>query len=337
MGNALLVSVIIPVYNVAPFLRESLDSVIHQTYKDLEIIIIDDGSTDESGKICDEYAIKDMRIHVVHQKNCGLGKARNHGLDIMTGEVVTFLDSDDAFHPDYISLMIDKMIKENTDIVLCKFVTQITEGSLCFSTPPDKAAPSIKAGLYNRKEALCALVDGEITSQAWNKLYRKELWDNTRFPEGQVYEDIATTYRILNLCKSVFVLENVLYLYRKRKGSITSSYTVEVINDWLASQHDVEVFLRAHIPDVFTEKQLEAHLQLKFKEMVFFYTIHFLNTDSKVKCFTEALRKKIIKASREIDLEKQSIRTKIKYYFIRYCPCFFRIAYVMFRQSIRTK
>ena len=100
-----LVSVIIPVYNVEPYLKEALDSVLDQSYQNLEIILIDDGSTDRSGKICDDYSETDDRIRVIHQENKGLSSARNKGLDLMHGELVAFLDPDDAYHPDYVSAM----------------------------------------------------------------------------------------------------------------------------------------------------------------------------------------------------------------------------------------
>ncbi len=133
-----LVSIIIPVYNVAPFLRESLDSAINQTYKNLEIILVDDGSTDESGIICDEYAKLDTRIKVIHQKNQGLSAARNTGLDIMKGSIVSFLDSDDAFYPDTIKTMVETMQNQNSDIVSCNYEVFETEEFM----DADKIKPS---------------------------------------------------------------------------------------------------------------------------------------------------------------------------------------------------
>jgi len=125
-----LVSVIIPVYNVAKFLRESLDSAVNQTYKNLEIILVDDGSTDGSEIICDEYAGLDSRIKVIHQKNKGLSEARNTGLDIMTGSIVSFLDSDDVFYPDNIRRMVETMLTTNADVVTCRHENYVTEDRL---------------------------------------------------------------------------------------------------------------------------------------------------------------------------------------------------------------
>ncbi len=119
MQHNSLVSVIVPVFNVAPYLAEALDSVINQTYRNLEIIVVDDGSTDDSGKICDEYAAKDNRIQIVHIKHQGVSVARNTGLDLMKGELVAFLDPDDAYKPEFIDTMVNTMYREKADIVLC--------------------------------------------------------------------------------------------------------------------------------------------------------------------------------------------------------------------------
>lgn len=115
-----LVSVIVPVFNVKPYLNEALDSVINQTYKNLEIILVDDGSTDGSGEICDEYSAHDKRFVVIHQENKGLSCARNTGLDLMKGELVAFIDSDDAYCPEFIRTMVDAMNHEKADVVMCK-------------------------------------------------------------------------------------------------------------------------------------------------------------------------------------------------------------------------
>ncbi len=222
-----MVSVIIPVYNVAPYLRESLASAIHQTYKGLEIIIIDDGSTDGSGDICEEYAARDERIRLIHQENKGLSAARNAGLNIMTGDVIAFLDSDDAYHPDYIRTMLETMHREKTDIVICGYSKQKTEGKLRFEEV-GRTGPSLHKGKYNRIEALCALADMKLNHGVWNKLYKSGLWNNIRFPEGYVYEEVRTTYRILDSINSLAVIDQPLYLYRDRPESITNTRTQKI-------------------------------------------------------------------------------------------------------------
>ena len=127
-----LISVIIPVYNVRHYLKEALDSVIFQTYRNLEIIIIDDGSTDGSREICDDY-LDDSRVTVIHQKNKGLSAARNAGLDIMTGEYVAFLDSDDAYQSSFIEEMVNAIVREVADIVVCKYTVHSTVSEMDYS------------------------------------------------------------------------------------------------------------------------------------------------------------------------------------------------------------
>ncbi len=161
LENEPLVSIIIPVFNVAPYLCEGLDSVINQKYKELEIIIIDDGSTDGSENICDEYAKKDERIKVVHQENRGLSAARNVGLDIMTGEVVAFLDPDDAFYLDFIKTMVITMVLEKSDIVICKFSIQTTVEKLEYDGS-GAIYPKLSKKRYDRISALHHVIDGTI-------------------------------------------------------------------------------------------------------------------------------------------------------------------------------
>lgn len=175
MKKKYCVSVIIPVFNVHPYLIEALDSVRNQTYDNLEIVLIDDGSTDGSEKICDEYAYIDNRIKLIHQHNKGLSAARNVGLEIMTGDAVAFLDPDDKFHPDYINLMLTALQNYNADIVICKAAAKHTLGEMVwdskeiYSDTPD--------GLFDRKSSLQLHADGKINDGVWNKLYRKELWE----------------------------------------------------------------------------------------------------------------------------------------------------------------
>ena len=191
-----MVSVIVPVYNVAPYLREALDSVIGQTCRDLEIIVVDDGSTDGSGAICDEY-LRDPRVHVIHQENRGLSGARNAGLDRMTGEYVAFLDLDDAYKPDMIEKMLDALEKSGAEIAICGFESHRTDGRLDGAGRWREYSPR-----HEREETITGieaqrqLLTNGIFVTAWSKLYRKAVWSGLRFPEGHVYEDL----RVISMC-----------------------------------------------------------------------------------------------------------------------------------------
>ena len=329
-----MVSVIIPVYNVAPYLRESLDSVICQTYKKLEIIIIDDGSTDGSREICDEYEKKDGRICLIHQNNKGLSAARNAGLDCITGDAIAFLDSDDEYHHDFIRLMIETMNQEETDIVVCGYSTQKTEAKMECDEDTKRTGPSINKGRYNRIEALRALADGMLNHGVWNKLYKKELWDSIRFPEGFVYEEVRTTYQILDLVNSITVIDQPLYLYRDRPGSITNTKTCKNIKDRLIARDEFEAFISENIPEIFLEEHLEKWRYDHFVLLISSYVQpgYGKKTDH---AFIAELRTQIIRNRRKQRI--QAVRPRILLYFICYCPWLLRIAYPIYRRMWAVK
>lgn len=322
MENRVLVSVIIPVFNVRPYLEEALDSAIHQTYQNIEIIIIDDGSTDGSSEICDEYAEKDKRVLVIHQENRGLSAARNKGLDIMKGEMVAFLDSDDAYCPDFIASMIETMNCDKADIAICKYSLYHTSGMM---DPYKKSLslPSIKEGIYDRTAALSALADRTINHSVWNKLYRRHLWKEIRFPEGCVYEDVDVTFRIIDLCRTISVSNRVLYLYRKRSGSILTIRSLKNNYDWVMTHDHFEEFIRTNTPAIFSEEQLRQNKLVWGKELLHWYG--YLTWKKKDEWIESSnyLRKQIIDSP-----ECFAVPTVIGYWMVRYCPLLYRTTYL---------
>ncbi len=252
MESNLLVSVIIPVFNVRPYLNEALDSVINQTYANLEILIIDDGSTDGSAEICDEYANTDTRIAVLHQDNRGLSAARNIGLELMSGEAVVFMDSDDAYRPQYVEKMVESMINNEVDIVICKASIHETLGKMDKSDS-EPAYPTAANGQYDRIESLRLLAVGAINQGVWNKLYKSKLLRDIRFPDGHVYEDIDTTFRIIDLCQNTYVISDNLYMRRFRKGSITDTCSKENISDMILAHSHFDKFIFDNSPKIFSD------------------------------------------------------------------------------------
>ena len=213
-----LISVIIPVYNVEKYLEKCINSVIGQTYKNIEIIIVDDGSTDKSGLICDFFAGKDTRIVVIHKVNGGLSSARNAGLDIAKGDYIGFVDSDDWIEPDMYECLLCNMLKENADISVCG-VYYSRENK----TKTDKDTTSYC--VLSRYEAICSTVrnNGLIKVYAWNKLYSRHVFEKLRFPEGKTYEDWYTILPAIDAAKIIVVSMQPKYHYLKRPGSITNS------------------------------------------------------------------------------------------------------------------
>lgn len=209
-------SVIVPVYKVEPYIHKCVDSILGQTYTNLEVILVDDGSPDNCGKICDEYAAKDKRVKVIHKKNGGLSDARNAGIDISTGNIIGFIDSDDYIEARMYQEMIDYMEHNNLDIV-CADTNQVKGNKIKFK-------PRYKKNyVWNKQEALSEILNGNLDNAAWNKIYKREIIGNTRFPQGRVYEDVATIYKFIYNADKVGYLSKPYYYYVKRKGSIVTS------------------------------------------------------------------------------------------------------------------
>lgn len=216
-----LISVIVPVYNVAEILLKSLDSILCQTYRNLEIILIDDGSTDESGQICDDAGEKDSRIIVIHKRNGGLSSARNAGIKIANGECLLFVDSDDWLESNMIEVLLSKLIKDKSDLAICGIY--VTDGLL-----EAKMEWFQEDCIMDGKDALEALINNDIiTSHAWNKLYRRELFDNIEFPHGKLYEDVRIMHRIFERCKCISICSEYGYYYFQRKQSITNNQSFQ--------------------------------------------------------------------------------------------------------------
>ena len=224
-----LISIIVPVYNVRPYLREALNSAICQTYQNLEIILVDDGSTDGSGDICDEYA-SDPRVSVIHQENHGLSGARNAGLNRMTGDYVAFLDPDDALHPKMIATLFDTLLQKEADIAACSCIVYRTEGPMQ-ETEPVKIKGVMNECVITAREALCYLLEKRYLCAVWNKLYRRELWDELRFTEGSVYEDLLVLPSLLEKHPWIAVIPQSLVFHRIREGSITQTRSAKNVRD----------------------------------------------------------------------------------------------------------
>ena len=217
-----MISVIVPVYKVEAYLRQSLDSILGQTYKDLDIILIVDGSPDRCGDICETYAQKDSRIRVFHTENKGLSAARNLGLREARGEYIGFVDSDDWIEPDMYKILLNRLEETGSNISVCDYKQE-----------PDSFEKEFKPVevIYEGVHALIALLDRKINYNVWNKLFRKELFQDNCFPEGQNYEDIAIMHRIMYEAGRVAVIPELGYHYRVRADSITSNYSAKNLID----------------------------------------------------------------------------------------------------------
>lgn len=211
-----MISVIVPVYNVAAYLNRCVESIIHQTYTDLEIILVDDGSPDKSGEMCDEWAKKDSRIKVVHKENGGLSDARNAGIEAATGDYIGFVDSDDWIEPDMFQDLLDAIQRENVELAVTGIKRTYGNG---FDRPQFIAdAPFVISG---DKIIQAYLLQGTFSTAAWDKLYLKSLFDARRFPVGKQYEDAPVIFDMLCAIDKLVVVGKPQYNYFQRADSIT--------------------------------------------------------------------------------------------------------------------
>lgn len=230
-----LISVIVPAYNVEKYLRKCLESLIAQTYKNIEIILVDDGSTDKSGEIADEYAKKDSRIIVIHKRNGGPSDARNSGLDIARGEFIAFADSDDIIDEREYEVLYNLIKKYNADISFCELASiSLNE----FENYPEKPFEYKRKLQIIEKELSVpeALKETILNLNVGNyvpiKMFRKELFDNTRFELNVYYEDAALIYKIISKAKKIAYTNEVLYYYLKnRDDAITTTFSEKKITD----------------------------------------------------------------------------------------------------------
>ena len=212
-----LVSVIVPVYKVEEYLRQCLDSIINQTYKNLEIILVDDGSPDKCGEICEEYAKNDSRITVYHKENGGLSDARNYGMQRSHGEYITFVDSDDVIKTNLAEALMAVTEKYDSDMAVCPPHESAYDSSLHDFSSGEK----IYTGCIDTEDALRKLLYQEeiFNTSAWGKIYRRGVIEGIEYPKGIFVEDLATTYRIMLNCRTVSFTSEKLYGYRLRHDS----------------------------------------------------------------------------------------------------------------------
>ena len=210
-----LISIIVPIYKVEPYLNKCVQSIVDQTYRDLEIILVDDGSPDICPAICDAWAAKDSRIRVIHKENGGLSDARNAGLAIATGKYISFIDSDDSIAPTFIAELYDALSRTGADIAECG-VSYVDEAGAVLKHRPVSPEKEL-----DRIDALRHLVleDG-VYQTVWNKLYRREMIDGIPFEKGKYHEDDFWTYQVFDRMEKLVLVDKPLYNYLQRGGSI---------------------------------------------------------------------------------------------------------------------
>ena len=239
-------SIIIPIYNVAAFLPDTIQSVLDQTFRDFELILVDDGSTDGSDDICDRFAENDSRIRVIHQQNAGVSAARNTGLDAVRGDFIGWVDSDDIIEKDMFAVMLSLAQMHDADIVQCEHDRLDTlNGAHRSQIVETMDGPSFVRRIFTKQ-------GGRYTNQValWSKIYKKELFDGIRFPVGQTFEDDQQTYKVCLKAAKIVETPDILYHYIKRENSIITGESPKKMLDKQLALLDRFQYLPQQLPDL---------------------------------------------------------------------------------------
>lgn len=264
-----LVSIVIPIYKVEQYLPRCLESVIAQSYDNLEIILVDDGSPDNCPDICDQYARNDNRIKVIHKTNGGLSSARNAGISASNGLYICFIDSDDFVSSNYVKRLVELLEENQCDISVCRYISfnnLSREDDLMMAVQKN-----MKVSIYQGTNHIMNQFFNKncgISVIAWNKMYKKCLFEGISFPDGRNYEDEATTYKLFYKSKSVIYTNESLYYYFQRSDSIMGSLMTERNLDAFISLEEVINFYSEH-----DEKRLENKAKIRYLKTIILYMI----------------------------------------------------------------
>ena len=231
-----LVSVIIPVYNVEKYLCRCVDSVLNQSYSDLEVILVNDGSSDNCPEICDEYAERDSRVKVIHKENAGLGYARNSGIEVCSGEFVMFMDSDDYLDDDAVQVLYQRIITDNSDIAIGKHVDVYEDGST-----NGRFCGFIEDRILSQSEIYSSM--GKYAVSAWGKLYKREVLAGIKYPSLKCAEDLWVFPQILERCNTISIVNKTVYYYYQNSESITHKKSEQAKSDELKAILNAARFL----------------------------------------------------------------------------------------------
>ncbi len=281
-----LITVIVPVYNVEAYLPRCVESIIKQTYHNIEIILVDDGSTDNSGSLCDEFAKKDKRILVIHQKNAGISAARNSALDLAKGEYIAFIDSDDYISEHMISTLYEKLEQTKADMAICNYHKWLENEEKLL-----KSKLSIDDKVVTKEEAFEFLFCEELSvfmPVAWNKLYRRKLWQELRYPKGRCHEDEYVIHHVLEGCSRVAIVPEEMYYYRIRSGSIMATRAISASRDFVNSLLDRRSFFEEK-----GYKELERRQREQCIRLILWECKKRNNMDSDTKKFIYEMSKEV--------------------------------------------
>jgi glycosyltransferase involved in cell wall biosynthesis len=239
------VSIIVPVYNVEQYIRKCIDSILSQTFRDFELILVNDGSSDGSGEICNEYTAQDKRVKVIHKKNGGLSDARNAGIEVAVGTYIGFVDSDDWIEPNMYEILYNLCVGYSADISTCS----INVWDL--NNKKKTKDYNYNTRVLSSRLAIKCMYDGKLSGYpAWNKLYKREVFDKIRFPVGRIFEDVAIMYRLYGSANRIVFIDSPLYNYNYRESSITRSEFSEKRFDVVLNYNETYSYMAKKYPEI---------------------------------------------------------------------------------------
>lgn len=311
-----MISVIVPVYKVEKYLEKCLNSIQNQTYEDIEIILVDDGSPDNSGEICDKFAEEDSRIKVIHQNNRGQAVARNAALDIAKGKYIAFVDSDDTINPQMLEILIDLLRKNDSDLAICGYKTVYEEGSL------DDVYENIFDEKIMNKEELWQEIFGKLNNAVWNKLYIASKIGKLRFPEGLIHgEDLIFNLKYLTKCEKGVITNIPLYNYLQRRDSVTGTCFSK------NKLCEIDSKDRAlHIIEKYAPEQLANAKKYCFRSRM--NVIRAIYKAKKEKMYAQELKQYTAYVYKNFNMVKVNLKfkEKVEYWLLKY----FKTLYITF-------
>ena len=306
-----LITIVIPIYNVENYLHKCVTSVINQTYTNLEIILVDDGSPDKCGEICDEYEKLDKRIKVIHKTNGGLSDARNAGIDIATGKYISFIDSDDYIDQDYVEFLYNQISKYNTRMAICSHRVLYDTGKIIEKQTDEVSILDSKTVLER------ILYDEDIDLSTWAKLYDINLFKDIRFPKGRLYEDSATTYLLIDQCKKISIESKSKYNYVIRRSSITNNKFTAKKMDLITSTEEMADYIITKYPDLKSaaERRVMYSYLSTLSQLVNDEKSHF-EEEKKIMGYIKSHRYMILKDKRAPKRDKVALISTIGGYSV---------------------
>lgn len=311
-----LISVIIPVYKVEAYLTACVDSVLAQTYQNIEIILVDDGSPDRCPQMCDEFAARDSRIRVIHKENGGLSSARNAGIDAAKGDYLAFIDSDDLWTPVFLERLQAALTEAGADFSVCLFRRFQGEA-------PTELPRQAETEVLNQREAFDCLfgIRNENMVVAPNKLYRRHIFYSLRYPVGKVHEDEAVIHEVIGKAKTVAWVEEAHYLYREAPNSITTAkFNLKRLDETIAKERRIAFFVEQGMQDLADRTRL-AYLSCLMR---LYRTVQAeLEDQAAAKDACQNIYDRFCELCKPELVKYQSVKARLRYWLFRHIPKLF--------------